>query len=87
VYASRISSVSLRTVSVLQPDEVNTCALLRAPPPTVTMPSEPKTSPRMSEKFASAKARAPLSKLITTTAVSSRPASLKSGATSASAVA
>ena len=56
------------------------------------MPPEPNTSPRTSypyvaEKLASATARAPLSKVITTTAVSSRPASLKSGATSASAVA
>ncbi len=60
--------------------------------PTVTMPAEPKTSPRTSypyaaEKLASATAMAPLSKRMTTTAVSSSPASLNSGATSASAVA
>jgi hypothetical protein len=50
----------------------------------------PNTSPRTSypynaEKFASAVAIAPLSKVITTTAVSSSPFSLYSGATSASA--
>jgi len=43
-----ISSVSLRTVSVVKPAAVNSCALLRAPLPTATMPFEPKTSPRTS---------------------------------------